>query len=236
MNAVISIFKKEIKGFFYSPLAYVISAVILALGGYFFSVTLFTTRIADISGVFMNLAVILIFATPALTMKLLAGEEQDGTMEFLLTSPITVPQLIIGKYLAALGFFLFITALTFVYPGILLTLSTPDKGVIIATYLGFFLLVAANLSIGILCSSFTESQVIASISGFGILLLLWISSWLSDSISGPLGSFFKTLSISEHYMDFLRGVIDTTHIVYFISIILVSLILSMYSVSRRVWS
>jgi len=157
-------------------------------------------------------------------------------MEFLLTSPITVPQLIIGKYLAALGFFLFITALTFIYPGILLTLSTPDKGVILATYLGFFLLVAAYLSIGILCSSFTKSQVIASISGFGILLLLWISSWLSDSISGPLGSFFKTLSISEHYMDFLRGVIDTTLIVYFISIILVSLILSMYSVSSRVWS
>ena len=77
------------------------TAVILALGGYFFSVGLFATRIADLTGVFMNLAVILIFAAPAITMRLLAGEEQDGTIEFLLTSPITIPQLILGKYLAS---------------------------------------------------------------------------------------------------------------------------------------
>lgn len=236
MNTILSIFKKELKGFCTSPFAYVIGAVILALGGYFFSVTLFVTRIADITGVFMNLAVILIFAAPALTMRLLAGEEQEGTMEFLLTSPITIPQLILGKYLAALVYFLIIIVLTFIYPGILLALSSPDKGVIFTTYLGFILLVATYLAIGILCSSFTGSQVIASISSFGILLLLWIFSWLSGNISGPLGSFAKALSVSEHYADFLRGIIDTTHIVYFISIIMVSLILSVFGVSKRAWS
>lgn len=236
MNKIISIFKKEIRGFFTSPLAYVIGAVILALGGYFFSVTLFVNRIADLTGVFMNLAVILIFAAPALTMRLLAGEEQEGTMEFLLTSPITIPQLVLGKYLAALFYFFMVIVLTFVYPGILLALSTPDKGVILSTYVGFFLLVAAYLAIGILCSSLTGSQVVASISSFGVLLLLWIFSWLSGNISGPLGSFAKVLSISEHYGDFLRGIIDTTHIVYFISIIIVSLILSMLGVSKRAWS
>ncbi|HHV84068.1 MAG TPA: ABC transporter permease subunit, partial [Tepidanaerobacter syntrophicus] len=109
MNAIISIFKKELKSIFYSPIAYVIGAVILGLAGYFFSVNLFVSRIADLTGVFMNLGVVLIFAVPALTMKLLAGEEQAGTMEFLLTSPISVFQLIIGKYLASLVFFLFIT-------------------------------------------------------------------------------------------------------------------------------
>ena len=116
MRKIISVSKKEIKGFFTSPLAYVVGAVILGLGGYFFSVTLFTTRIADLTGVFMNLAVILIFAAPALTMRLLAGEEQEGTMEFLLTSPITIPQLILGKYLAALFYFLVITVLTLSIP------------------------------------------------------------------------------------------------------------------------
>ena len=144
--------------------------------------------------------------------------------------------MILGKYLAALFYFLSVTVLTFVYPGILLAISTPDKGVILSTYIGFFLLVAAYLAIGVLCSSLTGSQVIASISSFGVLLLLWIFSWLSGNISGPLGSFVKALSISEHYGDFLRGIIDTTHIVYFISIIIVSLILSMLGVSKRAWS
>ncbi|GAQ25799.1 ABC transporter permease [Tepidanaerobacter syntrophicus] len=236
MNAIISIFKKELKSIFYSPIAYVIGAVILGLAGYFFSVNLFVSRIADLTGVFMNLGVVLIFTVPALTMKLLAGEEQAGTMEFLLTSPISVFQLIIGKYLASLVFFLFITAFTLIYPGILFALSAPDSGIIIVSYIGFLLLVASYISVGLLCSSLTTSQVVASILSFGVLLLLWVSSWLSSNTSGILSSFIKTLSMSEHYMDFLRGIIDTSHLVYFVSIILVSLTLSAINISRRTCS
>jgi ABC-2 type transport system permease protein len=232
VNVFVSIFKKEVKGFLNSPFAYVISAVVLALGGYFFFTTLFVTQIADLTGVFMNLGVVLIFAIPVLTMKLLAGEKQEGTMEFLLTSPVTIPQIIISKYLAALVYFIIIVLLTLTYPGILFTVSSPDKGVIFTTYVGFFLLVATYLAIGVLCSSLTSSQVIASILSFGILLLLWIFGWLSGKLSGPLGSLAKTLSIFEHYGDFLRGIIDTTHIVYFLGIIIASLIFSMFGITK----
>jgi ABC-2 type transport system permease protein len=169
-------------------------------------------------------------------MRLVAGEEQDGTMEFLLTYPVTIPQVVLGKYLASLALFVAIIFLTFIFPGILLSISSPDIGVILTSYLGFLLLAATYLAIGIMCSSFTSSQIIASVSGFGILLLLWIVGWLSGNISGPLGQFAKALSISEHYGDFLRGVIDTTHIVYFLSIIIVSLLISMLGVAKRAWS
>lgn len=236
MTIIYSIFKKELKGYIQSPLAYAVISVIMALAGYFFSVTLFTSRIAEMTSLFMNLAVILIFAAPVLTMRLMAGEEQDGTMEFLLTSPVTISQLVLGKYLASLALFIAIIILTFIFPGILLSISSPDRGVIITSYLGFLLLAATYLAIGIMCSSFTSSQIIASISGFGILLLFWIVGWLSGNISGPLGQFAKALSISEHYGDFLRGVIDTTHVIYFLSIIIVSLLISMLGVAKRAWS
>jgi len=236
MTAIYSVFKKELKGYIQSPLAYAVIAVIMALAGYFFSVALFTSRIADITNLLMNLAVILIFAAPILTMRLLAGEEQEGTMEFLLTSPVTIPQMVLGKYLASLALFTAMIILTLVFPAILFSLSSPDKGVILTSYLGFLLLTATYLAIGIMCSSFTSSQIIASVSGFGILLLLWIVGWLSGNISGALGKFANAISISEHYGDFLRGVIDTTHIIYFLSIIVVSLMISMLGVAKRAWS
>ena len=179
----------------------------------------------------MNLAVILIFAAPAITMRLLAGEEQDGTIEFLLTSPITIPQLILGKYLASLGLFLVIIVLTFIFPGILLNISTPDKGVLLATYIGFFLLIATYLAVGVLCSSLTSSQVIASISSFGILLLL-DHKLAFRNISGMLGKFACTLPF-QNTMEIFTGIIDTAHIVYFFSIILAALIFTMLSVDRR---
>lgn len=236
MTALYSVFKKELRGYIQSPLAYVVVAVIMALSGYFFSVALFTSRIAEMTSLFMNMAVILIFAAPVLTMRLVAGEEQEGTIEFLLTSPVTIPQVILGKYLASLALFGVIIVLTFVFPGILLSISSPDKGVILTSYLGFLLLSATYLAIGIMCSSFTASQIIASVSGFGILLLLWIIGWMSGNISGPLGQLAKALSISDHYGDFLRGVIDTTHIIFFVSIIAGSLLISMLGLAKRAWS
>ncbi|MCR4432014.1 MAG: ABC transporter permease [Tepidanaerobacteraceae bacterium] len=236
MSVILSIFKRELKGYIQSPLAYAVISVIMALAGYFFSAALFSSRIAEMTSLFMNLAVILIFAAPVLTMKMIAGEEQDGTMEFLLTSPVTIPQLVLGKYLASLALFAVIIIMTFIFPGILLTISSPDRGAIAASYLGLMLLTASYLAIGIMCSSFTNSQIIASISGFGILLLFWMVGWLSGNISGPLGQFAKALSISEHYGDFLRGIIDTTHLVFFLSIIIISLLISMLGVAKRTWS
>ncbi|WP_422445211.1 ABC transporter permease [Thermoanaerobacterium sp. DL9XJH110] len=236
MRIVYAIFKKEMNGYLLSPLAYAIIAVVLGLAGYFFSVNLFVSRIADLTGLFMNLAVILIFASPMLTMKLMAGEEQEGTMEFLLTSPITIPQLVIGKYLASLGLFLILIVMTLIFPGILVFISTPDKGVILTSYLGFFLLAAMYLAVGIMCSSFTGSQLIAGMSGFGILLIMWVMGWLSGNMSGPLEKLARNISIPEHYGDFLRGIVDTTHITYFLSIIAFSLIISMIGVAKKTWS
>lgn len=184
---------------------------------------------------FGNLSVIFLFAVPFLTMRLLAEEARSGTLELLLTAPVRDSELVLGKFLGALLLVLAILACTAIYPAILLLAGNPDRGPILAGYLGIVLQAAAFLAIGLFASSLTQNQIIAAMLTFVILLLLWLSDALGNYTGGRIGDLFRFLSITRHLDEFPRGIIDTRHIVYFLSVIAAALFLTVQSVQSRRW-
>lgn len=235
MGAV-AVFKKELKSYLTSPLAYVLVAVYLALGGYFFSIMLLAGRMASMEAYFENMSLILIFLVPVLTMRQWAEEEQKGTSELLMTAPLSTAQVVLGKYLAAVALFGLLLLLTGIYPAILFRVGSPDPGQLAAGYLGFFLIACTYLAAGLFASSLTRSQVIAAVAGFCLLLALWIVSWSAGTVAGLPGDVLRALSVSEHFKDFTRGVVDTTHIFYYLSAVFLFLYLAVTAIEKRSWS
>lgn len=220
------VFSRELRSYLYSPLAYVVLAVFLAIGGYTFSVVLLATRVAELKGYFGNMGLVLVFLAPVLTMRLWAEEEQRGTAEFLLTAPVKLVHVLLGKYLAAAVVFLLGLALTLVYPLILSRFGDPDWGLVASGYLGFLLLGLTYLAVGLFASTLTGSQMVAGLIGFGLLLAFWIVGWLSEALGDKVGQVGQYLTALGHYEDFLKGVIDTGHLVYFGSFIVLFLLLA----------
>ena len=215
---VLPITKKELYSYFVSPVAYIVITVFLVISGYFFTMILLYGQQAELRGVIHNMSITLLFVGPIITMKLLAEEKKIGTIELLTTSPVSLTHIIIGKYLASLVLLLIITCITFEYPLFLLLYGKPDIGPMISAYLGFILLGSAFLSVGLFASSLTENQIVATVVGFGMLLMLWIIGWLGGFVGGWLGRVISSLSIFEHFDSFTRGVIDMADILYYISI------------------
>lgn len=233
---VAAIAQRELKSYFVSPVAYVVTAFFLLVAGYLFALILLQSNEATLRFLQSNLSVIWLFVTPFLTMRLLAEEQRTGTVELLLTSPIREFELVLGKYVGALLFLLFMLAFTLYYPLLIFALGgRPDTGPMLAGYLGILLQAGAFLSVGLLASSFTENQMIAAILSFAILLVLWLADALSNSLGARAGEILRYLSVTQHFQDFPRGVIDTTHIVYFLSIIVACLLFTMLSLQTRRW-
>jgi ABC-2 type transport system permease protein len=228
--------KKELRSYLLSPLAWVLLAVYFALGGYFFSGAIIITGRADMTGYFANMAIILLFIVPALTMRLWAEEEARGTSRFLLTAPLTVAEIITAKFLAALALMLLAELASLVYVLILSRLGSPDLGTIFASYLGFTLLMAACIAVGVFASSISSSQMVAGLTAFGLLLLLWVVDWVSSSVPAGLGSVLKALSFPAHLIDFLKGMVGTDHIVFYLSAVLFFLFLAVESIAKKTWA
>lgn len=233
--AVFYIFKRELKSYLVSPLAYAAGVVFLAISGYFFSVILLATRVADLRPFFLNLGVILLLVTPLLTMRSLAEERQNHTDELLLTLPATPAQVVVGKYLAALALYAGLLAITGIYPAILAWLSDPPAGPILTSYLGALLLGGTFFAIGTFTSSFTDSQMVAGISCFGLILLLWVVNWLSFAVTGPVAQVASHLAVFERFDDFTKGLLDSSHVLFYLSAIVFMLFLSVRNLERRTW-
>lgn len=236
MSGIWAVWEKEIKGYLLSPLAYVLITVFLLLGGYFFSVTLLSTHTASMGMYFKNAATILVFITPILTMRLFAEEEQRGTTELLYTLPLSIYQTVLGKYLAALAVLALMLVTTLAYPAILVAKADPDIGPIMTSYLGFFLLGGTFLAAGCLTSSLTKSQVVAAVSGYGLLLFMWTLGWLSSAVPGRAGELARSLSPLSHFEDFLKGILDSGHIVFYLTLIAAFLVLTIANVEKRTWA
>lgn len=228
--------KKELRSYLLSPLAWVLLAVYFALGGYFFSGIIIITGQADLTGYFGNMAVTLLFLVPALTMRLWSEEEARGTSRFLLTAPITVAEVVTAKFLAAFSLMLLAELASLVYVLILWRLGSPDWGTVLASYLGFTLLVAASLAVGLFASSLSSSQMVAGLIGFGLLLLFWVVDWISSSVPAGLGSVLKAISFPGHLVDFLKGLVVTNHIVFYLSAVVLFLFLAVQSIAKRTWA
>jgi ABC-2 type transport system permease protein len=237
MKNIYYIAKREVQSYLVSPIAYVISAAFLLMMGLLFFLFLEFSQEATIryllEGGFTY--VLLTVLALGLTMRLLAEEQRMGTIELLLTSPVRDWEVVVGKYLGGLGIFLGTTALTLYFPLVLILIGNPDRGLIVSGYLGFLLLGAALLAIGVLASSLTQNQAVAVLVGMAIVIALWLIRYMG-SFAGPgLGDFLGELNFFSRYEDFTKGVIDTANVAYYLSVIAACLFLATRAVETRRW-
>lgn len=255
MSGLLAIINKELRIYFTSPIAYVVIAVFIAINGYlFYNIVIFTVnqsmQLIRIQGVmpqinindmifrpvFHNMAVIMILTLPMLTMRLLAEEKKAKTTELLMTSPLSITQIIIGKYLAVFLIFTLMLLLSGFMPMMLDIYGDLQWEPILAGYLGLLLLGGVFLSFGLLASSVTENQIVAGFLGFGFLLFLWMMGWVSQGTSGTvITSIFSYLSISGHFDNFVKGLIDSKDVIYLLSLISTGLFLAHRVLDSQRW-
>jgi ABC-2 type transport system permease protein len=252
MKNIWAIFKKELKTYFVSPIAYVMFTVFLILAGYFFfSLTAafnlqsmhymrynyagfeFNVNEMVISPLFYNISIILLLMIPLFTMRMYAEEKKSGTLELLLTSPLSHWQLIGGKFLGCLALYVIMLGFSLIYPIVLSIYGNPDWGPIVSGYVGLILMGGAYISVGCLCSSFTENQIVAAVISFGVLLLLWVIGWASNFVGPALGEVLSYISIIEHFDDFAKGIMDTKDIVFYLSFTVFNLFLTNQSLELK---
>lgn len=228
---------KEIQLYFNSPTAYIVGLIFLALTGIFFCRDLGDPfPPATLDPFFQGAIMFFILLAPALTMRLIAEEQKLGTIELLLTSPVRDWEVIVGKYLASLVFFLVLVILSLFYTILLFVFANPDPGPIYTGYLGLILYGAAALAIGLLTSTLTSNQIVAAVVAMGILLALYFAHLAFDSVGGLGGEIIGQLGLKGHFDDsFQKGVIDTKSIVYFVSVIFFFLFLSVRVLDSRRW-
>ncbi len=237
MRNVYHVARRELNAYLASPIAYVVAAIYLAVLGGMSGFILYysreaTMRYALTHGVTL---LFLVLVTQVLTMRLLADEQRQGTIELLLTSPVRDWEVVVGKYLASLGVFALMMLLSGYFPLVLTRIGDPDVPVILSGYLGFLLMGGALLAIGVFASSVTQNQVVAAVLGMGIAILLWLSGALTDFVSGGLREIVAYVPIFDHYFDFVRGMIDTRHIIYYLSVVVLFLFFSTRVLEARRW-
>ena len=251
MRNVAAIALKELRSYFTSPIAYIIIGFfLLPFGGFFY------LYLADfvknsmgeaqfggamninqqvIRGVLQNASVIILFVMPMITMRTYSEEKRSGTMELLLTSPVTDVEIILGKFIGALGLYAALLACTLAYMAILFVFGNPEWRPLVAAYLGLLLMGSAFISLGLLISSTTNNQIVAGVITFVVFLMLWIVGWFSESAGPTMGKVLSWLSITQHFDDFSKGVIDTSHMLYYLSLITFGLFLTAKSVDTERW-
>lgn len=256
MRNVFTIAGREVRSYFSSPVAYVLLAVFLALGGYFFWALLaafnqslaiysmmqnpqmlqrFNLNEMVISPLLANMAVLLIFIVPAITMRMFPEEKRSGTYELLLTAPLRVGEIVLGKFLGGLVLVLVMVGLSGFFGLLLAAYGNPEIPMMLTGYLGLALLAVSFLALGTLISSFTDNVVVAYVGTLFSLLVLYTIGWLGETVQGVGGDIIRYVSITDHFSEMSRGVIDTTDLVYFATLLVVSLFLTHRSVESVRW-
>ena len=254
MGNILTLAQKELRTYFVSPIAYVLLVFFALLFGYFYASSInYVVQLSMgqfgfggpqivninefmIRPLFGNTAVILLFFLPMLTMRSFAEEKRSGTMELLLTSPLTDFQIIMGKFLGAMALYALMLSLTLIHIGVLFWYGEPEWGPVLSGYLGLLLMGGSFISIGLAISSMTKNQIVAAVSTFAVLLLFWIINWMGDASGTTTQSVLAYLSILEHFDDFSKGVIDTTHVTYYVSFIALGLFLTAKSMDVARWN
>ncbi len=235
MRAVRPLLYRELLSQFCSPIAYVALSVFLLLSGYFFAVILNATQEASLRYCFGNFSVTLLFLAPALTMRLLSEEKKTGTLEVLMTAPLTEWDVVIAKFIAGWVLYLFILAPTALYWVFLKMVGQPDAGPVLTGYAGLVLTGAVFVSIGLFASSLTSNQIIAAVLSFVILLGFWVLGFATEDTTGVVGKLLAYLSLFEHYDTFRRGILDTKDFIYYLSTTVLFLFLTVRVLESRRW-
>ncbi len=251
MTNILAIVRKDWRGYFASPIGYVVIGMYAVIFGYFYTVGLHwfiqqSMQAAAGGGamninqqmiryVFLNSTVIFLFVVPLITMRTYAEEKRSGTIELLMTSPVTDFQIVIGKFLGAMSLYGAMLVLTLVHIAVLFRFGNPEWKPIVSGYLGLVLLGGCFVSVGVFFSSLTKNQIVAGMFTFAVLLLLWVIDWIGSFSGATVQQVTSYLSLTGHVEDFLRGIVDTEHVVYYLSFITFGLFLTAKAVDSERW-
>ncbi|MCX7773080.1 MAG: ABC transporter permease [Clostridia bacterium] len=233
---MLAIMKRDFRSYFNSPIAYVLIGLFMFILGLFFNNGL-SYGVSDFMGEFVgNMSFLLLFIIPILTMRTIAEDKKNGTEVLLITSPTRLTDVVMGKFLAAYCVFLVMTAVTLIFPLILMIFGKPDVALIASSYLGFILYGAVFVAVGVFASSLTENQIVAAIISFVSLFALTTLNFLASFLKGFLNKALLWLSISERYDDFGKGIIDLTSVVFMLSFTAVFIFLTVRVLEHKRWS
>jgi len=254
---ILAIVEREMRAYFNSPIAYVVLTIFVFLSGIFFrSILAQVMQMALISqmqaqqlgprsmdmpgmisrGFLSTMSVILLFIMPMLTMALFSEEKKRGTIELLLTAPLTDLQVVLGKFFAAGTFYLILLVSTWIPMAVLYLYGSPASGPILTAYLGLLLYGLAILAIGLFISTLTENQIIAAVLSFGTIMVLWLVDVVGQNAESSWSKgLLSYLSILSHLDDFLKGVLSTSHIIFYVSLMLGALFLTYRSIDSLRW-
>jgi ABC-2 type transport system permease protein len=245
MNGILATLGRELRAYFLSPLAYIVAALLLVVNGLTFGVILsflndpragIGAPLEFFFGQTVYFWLVLLFITPVLTMRLLSEERRSGTIETLMTAPITEAQVVLGKFLAALVFYTFLWAPTLAYAGILALYHEVDWGPVASGYLGIFGIGALFLSIGLFATALTRSQLVAAILTFALLIPVFTFGLLEMLVNEEaIKTVFGYLNMWQHMEEFSKGIVDTRHLVYYISVTAFFLFLATRALAARKW-
>jgi ABC-2 type transport system permease protein len=253
MRNIIAIAQKELRSYFSSPIAYIVLGLFALLYGWFFITMLYyfvrqSLQVGQFAGqqamnvnqmmirpLLQNLLILNLFMLPAVTMRTYSEEKRSGTIELLLTSPVTDWQIILGKFLGAMALYCVMLLLSLVHILLLFFYGRPEWKPIVSAYIGLLLFGGCFIAVGLFISTLTKNQIVSFMVTFAAFLFLWVINWIG-SFSGPtVDSITKYLSIVDHFDDFGKGVIDTTHVIYYLSFITFGLFLTAKAVDTERW-
>lgn len=235
MRSILTIWKKEMRVYFVSPIAYVFLAAFLFLAGLFFYLGVTLTGEASLRVLSGNLAIVQLFILPMLTMRHFAEERRQGTLEMLMTAPLPAGSLVVGKWLASLTLCVMMLAGTFIFPVILAYYGDPDWGVIFTSYLGLAAVAAAFCAAGLFASSLTDDQMAAGIFGILMLLPFWLIGRAEALVPEEWAERVRPLSVLAHLDSFDRGILDSADIYYFVAFTTLFLFMTYRSLESRRW-
>jgi gliding motility-associated transport system permease protein len=253
MSNVLAIAQKELRSYFASPIAYIVIGFFALLFGWFYIGILdwFVRQGMQMGGqmgpqslnvnqqmirpLLLNMTVVFLFLLPLITMRTYAEEKRSGTIELLLTSPLTDAQIVAGKFLGAMGLYGAMLAVSMVHFGMLFAFGRPEWKPLVTAFIGMLLFGGCFISVGLFISSLTRNQIVAGAATFGVFLLLWVIDWIGQGMGPRAEAVLKYLSMTEHLDDFVKGVIDTKHLVYYLSFITFGLFLTVKSVDSERW-
>ncbi len=234
MRNVLPITRRELIAYFFSPIAYNVLAVFLFISGIFFSASLQEGQ-ANLRGIFYNMGIVLLFLSPTITMRLMSEEMKMGTIESLMTAPVTDTEVIVGKFLSGIGFYVFLLLPTLAYPLMISRIGQLEWGAIWSAYLGLVLIGCVYISVGLLISCFTKDQVIAAVAGFDVLLALWLLDIITKRSTDRLSESVRYVTLFYHFDTFVKGLVDTRDIIFFLSLTVFCLFLAVRVLEARKW-
>ena len=236
MSRLFAITRKELLMYFVSPVSYAAFAFFFVIVSYFFAANFIGSQIVEVGLIFDSMSIISVFVVPFLTMRLISEELRQGTDELLFTSPANLTEIVLGKYIASLAVLLLLISVSFIYPLILAQYGTLDLPVMWLSYLGYFVLGATMMAVGLFASSLSSNQMVSGITALGILLLLWIVDWVGNSVFVDAQPLIEQFSLIGRLGDLQRGLFDLSDILYYVTLSSLFIFLTVQVLARKRWN